>query len=74
MSVGVVGVVAATTGGFFATNPQRTLNVLAFFTMQSIVLIGVTTAGLALRPEPGSTAQRSLRLAALVEISVTAPT
>ena len=64
-------VTATTTGGFFATNPQRTLNVMAFFTVQSNVLVGVTSAWLALHPAPGGTAQRSLRLAALVGISVT---
>ena len=33
-----------------AVNPQRTLNVLALFTVQSNVLVGVTSARLALRP------------------------
>ena len=37
-------VTATTTGGFFTTNPERTLNVLAFFTVQSNVLVGVTSA------------------------------
>ncbi len=64
-------VTATTTGGFFPANPQRTLNVFAFFTVQSNVLVGVTSALLALRPEPGGSVQRALRLAALVGITVT---
>lgn len=44
---------------------------LAFFTVQSNVLVGVTSAWLALRPEPGGTAQRSLRLTAPGGIVVT---
>ena len=44
---------------------------LAFFTVQSNILVGVTSALLALRPEPGGTVQRALRLAALVGITVT---
>ncbi|MEO7745024.1 MAG: Pr6Pr family membrane protein [Actinomycetota bacterium] len=64
-------VTATTTGGFFPTNPQRTLNVFAFFTVQSNVLVAVTSARLALRPEPGGAGQRALRLAALVGIAVT---
>lgn len=64
-------VTATTTGGFFPANPQRTLNVFAFFTVQSNVLVAVTSARLALRPEAGGVVQRALRLAALVGIAVT---
>lgn len=64
-------VTATTTGGFFPTNPQRTLNVFAFFTVQSNVLVAVTSARLALRPEAGGAVQRALRLSALVGITVT---
>lgn len=64
-------VTATTTGGFFSANPQRTLNVFAFFTVQSNVLVAMTSARLALRPEPGGAVHRALRLAALVGIAVT---
>ena len=64
-------VTATTTGGFFPTNPQRTLNVFAYFTVLSNLLVGVTTARLASRLEVGSLFDRALRLAALVGIAVT---
>jgi len=64
-------VTATTTGGFLPTSPQRTLHVFAFFTVQSNVLVGVTSALLALRPEPGGAVQRALRLAGVVGITVT---
>ncbi len=64
-------VTATTTSGFFPANPQRTLNVFAFFTVQSNVLVAVTSALLALRPDPGGVVERALRLAALVGITVT---
>lgn len=64
-------VTATTTGGFFPTNPQRTLNVFAFFTVQSNVLVAVTSARLALRPELRGDLQRAVRLSALVGITVT---
>ena len=44
---------------------------LAFLTVQSNELVGVTSAWLALRPEPGGTTQRSLRLTAPVGILMT---
>jgi hypothetical protein len=46
-------------------------NVFAYFTVQSNILVGVTTALLALRPERASTLFAVLRLTALVAITVT---
>lgn len=64
-------VTSRTTGGFFPANPQRVLNVFAYFTVQSNLLVGITSLLLALRPEPGGALRRTLRLDALVGISVT---
>lgn len=64
-------VTATTTGGFYPTNPQRVFNVFAFFTVQSNVLVGVTSLLLAVRPEPGGLLRRTLRLDALLGIAVT---
>lgn len=64
-------VTGRTTGGFYPSNPQRLFNTFAYFTVQSNVLVGLTSLWLALRPEPGSALQRTLRLAGLVGIAVT---
>ena len=64
-------VTATTTGGFFPTNPQRTLNLFAYFTVQSNVLVGITSARLARRLETGDLLARALRLAAVLGIFVT---
>ena len=64
-------VTATSTGGFYPHNPQRVFNVFAYFTIQSNVLVLVSSAWLALRPEASSTLQRGLRLAGLLGITVT---
>ena len=64
-------VTATTTGGFYRHNPQRVLNVFAYFTVQSNLLVLVSCAWLAVRPEPAGTLPRALRLAGLLGITVT---
>lgn len=64
-------VTATTTGGFYPSNPQRVLNVFAFFTVQSNVLVCLTSLWLAVRPDTTGTLLRTLRLDALLGISVT---
>jgi hypothetical protein len=58
-------------GGHFATPAGRVFNMFCFFTVQSNVLVGVTTGLLAVRPERTSTAFGVFRLAGLVGITVT---
>jgi hypothetical protein len=58
-------------GGHFPTTWERVLNVFAFFTIQSNVIVGVTTLLLALDLGRTSTAFRVLRLTGVVAISVT---
>jgi hypothetical protein len=58
-------------GGRFATSAPRTLNIFAFFTIQSNILVGITTGLLALRLDRPAFAFRVLRLTALVSIAVT---
>ena len=41
--------------GFFDTPTKRALNVFAFFTIQSNIIVGVTSLLLALRPDRTST-------------------
>ena len=57
--------------GRFATTGQRMLNVFCFFTVQSNILVGITTGLLALRLERPAFVFRVLRLTALVSIAVT---
>ena len=57
--------------GFFDSDLKRTLNVFAFFTVQSNLLVGVTTGLLAARIERASTAFRAVYLAAILDITVT---
>ena len=57
--------------GFFDNDLKRTLNVFAFFTVQSNLLVGVTTGLLAVRVDRSSTAFRALYLAAILDITVT---
>lgn len=49
----------------------RIIRVLSFFTIQSNLLSGLVSAQLAIRPDRDGTAWRSLRLAALLGITVT---
>ncbi|WP_336923417.1 Pr6Pr family membrane protein [Aquipuribacter sp. SD81] len=69
----VVDVVTAGTGdgGFFNEPWDRRLNVLAYFTIQSNLLVGLSSLLLALDPDRDSPARRWLRLTALAAISVT---
>jgi hypothetical protein len=58
--------------GFFTENPQRTLNVFAFFTIQSNLILGVICLLLALEPDRRrSTLFRTLRLNGVLCIAVT---
>ncbi len=57
--------------GFFDNDLKRVGNVFAFFTVQSNLLVGVTTGLLAVRIERTSTAFRTFYLAALLDITVT---
>ena len=64
-------VTADFTGGHFTNTTSRVLNVFVFFTIQSNLLVGVTTLLLALRPERTSLAFRVFRLMGIVGITVT---
>jgi hypothetical protein len=66
-------VTAGSTGnGFFTENPQRTLNVFAFFTIQSNLILGATCLLLAVDPDQRrSTPFRTLRLNGVLCIAVT---
>ncbi|MDA8356688.1 MAG: Pr6Pr family membrane protein [Actinomycetota bacterium] len=65
-----VPVAASGTGGYFSVPWERGLNVLAFFTVQSNILVGVASFSLALR-EPRSTGFAVLRMTGLVAITIT---
>src|SRR3954470_727528 len=52
--------------GFFTTNPERVLNVFAYFTIQSNILLGAT-----LLLDPRSTLVKTLRLNGVLCIAVT---
>ena len=66
-----VVVTARFTGGHFDSVAGRTFNLFCFFTVQSNVIVGVTSALLALNPDRPSTVFRVFRLAGLVGIAVT---
>ncbi|GAA0579236.1 Pr6Pr family membrane protein [Kribbella sandramycini] len=67
-----LAVTANGAGGFFPDNPERVLNVFAYFTIQSNLLLGLTALLLALRPDrPQSTVFRTLRLNGVLCIAVT---
>ena len=59
------------TGGRFDNGVERGLNTFAFFTIQSNLIVGITSAVLALKPGSSSAAFRSFRLMGLVAITVT---
>jgi hypothetical protein len=69
----VVSIVTAhnNTGGFFNDPIQRGANALAFFTIQSNIIVAVTTGLLALHVDRPSMAFRTARLIGLVAITVT---
>ena len=64
-------VAADHTGGRFPDTWARVLNVFTFFTIQSNILVGVTTLLLALRLDRSSLAFATFRLMALIGITVT---
>lgn len=66
-----VAVAANVTTGFFDTPIERALNVFAFFTILSNLIVGITSLLLALDPERTSTAFRVTRLTGVVGISIT---
>lgn len=57
--------------GFFDTPAKRALNVFVFFTIQSNVIVGVTSLLLALNPARTSTVFRVARLTGVVAIAIT---
>jgi hypothetical protein len=72
--VGLVVQVSVTAGlatGFFDAPTKRALNVFAFFTIQSNIIVGVTSLLLALKADRTSTAFRVARLTGIVAITIT---
>jgi hypothetical protein len=57
--------------GFFDTPTERALNVFAFFTIQSNIIVGVTSLLLAMNPSRSSTVFRVFRLTGIVAITIT---
>ena len=66
-----VTVTAGATGGHFPTVSGRLFNLLCFFTIQSNIIVGVTSLLLAINPARTSTLFRVLRLDGIVAITVT---
>lgn len=66
-----VVVTAQVTDGHFPSLAGRIVNLFCFFTIQSNVIVGVTTLLLALRPDRGSTAFWTFRLDGVLAIAVT---
>jgi hypothetical protein len=64
-------VVADLETGFFDTRAERVLNVFAFFTIQSNIILGLTCLLLAIDPDRSSTVFRVLRLTGVVAIAIT---
>jgi hypothetical protein len=65
-------IVTANAGaGFFHTATSRALNVFAFFTIQSNLIVGVTSLLLALNPARSSTVFKTFRLTGVVAITIT---
>lgn len=64
-------VVADLETGFFDSRLERVLNVFAFFTIQSNVVLGVTCLLLALDPDRSSELFRVVRLTGVVAIAIT---
>lgn len=62
---------AGTSGGFFDVPVYRALNVFAFFTIQSNILVAVSALLTGLQPDVDTLLRRVLRLTALVAITVT---
>jgi hypothetical protein len=66
-----VVVAAGNEGGFFQTAGSRAFNVFCFFTIQSNLIVGVTTLLLALNPRRSSTVFDVFRLIGIVAITIT---
>jgi hypothetical protein len=66
-----VAVSAANEEGLFPTAASRVFNVFCYFTVQSNIVVGVTSALLFVRPQRENEAFRVLRLAGLAAIVVT---
>jgi hypothetical protein len=66
-----VRAVAELESGFFDTDGERIANIFCFFTIWSNLLVGATSAALAVRLDRPSLAFRSIHLAATVMILVT---
>jgi hypothetical protein len=66
-----VAVAATSTGGFFSTAPARAFNVFCFFTIQSNLIVGITSLLLAIDPRRTSTTFDTFRLIGLVAIVIT---
>lgn len=64
-------VVADRTGGSFDSSAKRVLNVFAFFTIQSNIIVGITCLLLALNGDRSSTVFRVFRLTGVVAITIT---
>ncbi|MFC0627019.1 Pr6Pr family membrane protein [Kribbella deserti] len=75
VAIGIVVQVFATARsagtGFYPDNPERVLNIFAYFTVQSNLLLGATTLLLAIRPERTSVLFRTLRLNGVLCMAVT---
>lgn len=70
VTVSVLTAVHAT-GGRFHNGVERGFNTFAFFTIQSNLIVGVTSVLLALTPNRSSTVFRTFRLIGVVAITVT---
>jgi hypothetical protein len=57
--------------GFFDSDAERVANIFVFFTIWSNILVGITSAVLAARPEQPSVVFRSVHLASVLMIAVT---
>lgn len=66
-----MSVTARYSGGRFPTVAGRIFNLFCYFTVQSNVLVGLTSAALAVRLRRPSMVFRALRLAALIDIAIT---
>lgn len=62
---------AGATGGFFTAPLHKALNVFAFFTIQSNLLVGLSALLTALDPDRDTVLRRVVRLTGLVAITVT---
>ena len=64
-------VAATNDNGFFEAVPARVVNVLSYFTVQSNILVALTTGLLAVRLDRTATWFRVLRLSAVIAITIT---